>query len=142
MPAKYDPDARMLLVKPTCNLVTIEDGRGGIFTWVTEPIAEFNLIYTRQGENRGHHFHPEFVEYVLVVSGEGVYTRWCNKQVQGLRVGGGQSKYPFIKMGPGMCIRFDIGCPHTLTAITDMRMIALLTKKWVDCEEPMISIKT
>ena len=34
------------ILHPTCNLDTIKDQRGGIFTWLPkEPIVEFNMLY-------------------------------------------------------------------------------------------------
>ena len=34
------------VLHPTCNLDTIKDGRGGIFTWIPEePIVEFNMLF-------------------------------------------------------------------------------------------------
>ena len=34
------------ILQPSCNLETVRDGRGGIFTWVPkEPILEFNLLF-------------------------------------------------------------------------------------------------
>jgi len=138
----FNPEANMRLLEPSCNLQTIGDGRGGIFTWANQqPIVEFNLIYTKAGENRGYHYHTEFTEYVLVVSGEGVYTQWVRKDAQQDRLADGDSQYPFIKMGPGMVIEFPIGCPHTFHAITDVRMIAMLTKKWDDCEHPITRVE-
>ena len=39
------------ILRPTCNLDTVRDGRGGIFTWVPpEPIVEFNMLYFRPGK--------------------------------------------------------------------------------------------
>ena len=61
------------ILKPSCNIDTITDGRGGIFTWLPkEPILEFNMLYFNPGKIRGFHYHPHFVEYVLVVEGNGV----------------------------------------------------------------------
>ena len=55
------------ILNPTCNLETILDGRGGIFTWFpNEPLVEFNMLYFNSGKIRGLHYHPEFVEYSLV----------------------------------------------------------------------------
>ena len=49
------------------------DGRGIILTWVPQDkIAEYNLVYFRPGSVRGNHYHPEFDEYLLIVSGEGI----------------------------------------------------------------------
>ena len=60
------------ILKPDCNLETIRDGRGGIFTWIPkEPIVEFNMLYFNPGKVRGFHFHPHFIEYLLVVDGNG-----------------------------------------------------------------------
>ena len=57
------------ILKPDCNLETIRDGRGGIFTWIPkEPIVEFNMLYFNPGKVRGFHFHPHFIEYL--------YGRW------------------------------------------------------------------
>ena len=37
-----------------CNLDTVRDGRGGIFTWIPdEPIVEFNMLYFQPGKTRG-----------------------------------------------------------------------------------------
>ena len=34
------------ILQPSCNLETVRDGRGGIFTWLPqEPIVEFNLLF-------------------------------------------------------------------------------------------------
>ena len=61
------------ILSPTCSLSTIYDGRGGIFTWIPdEPLLEFNMLYFNPGKVRGNHFHPEFVEYFLVVAGSGI----------------------------------------------------------------------
>ena len=61
------------VIQPFCNLETIRDGRGGIFTWLPkEPIVEFNLLFFKPGKTRGFHYHPHFVEYLLCVEGNGV----------------------------------------------------------------------
>ena len=58
---------------PSCNLDTVKDGRGGIFTFIPkDPIVEFNYNIIKAGKVRGNHYHPEFDEYYLVVSGQGV----------------------------------------------------------------------
>ena len=58
---------------PTCNLNTVKDGRGAIFTFIPkDPILEFNLNIIKAGKVRGNHHHPEFDEYFMVTSGEGV----------------------------------------------------------------------
>ena len=46
------------ILKPDCNLETIKDGRGGIFTWIPkEPIVEFNMLYFNAGKNGEFHTH-------------------------------------------------------------------------------------
>ena len=58
---------------PSCNLETVKDGRGGIFTYIPkDPIVEFNFNIVKAGKVRGNHYHPEFDEYYLLTSGEGV----------------------------------------------------------------------
>jgi quercetin dioxygenase-like cupin family protein len=113
-----------------CNPTTLRDGRGGIFTYYPEdPIVEWNLLFTKAGESRGFHYHKEFDEYVLITSGHGTYL--------GLESDGCESVH---KVAAGDCVHFPSGTPHTLYAITDMRMVALLTKRWNDCAEPLTRI--
>ena len=58
------------ILTPSCNFTTVQDGRGGIFTWIPkEPIVEFNMLYFSPNKIRGNHFHPEFTEYFLIVEG-------------------------------------------------------------------------
>ena len=60
-------------LEPTANLDTIRDGRGRIFTFIpNDPIVEINFNIIKSGKVRGNHFHPEFDEYFLITSGEGV----------------------------------------------------------------------
>src|SRR3989344_6312929 len=64
---------KLKLLTPSCNLETVRDGRGGIFTWLPEDLlVEFNMLYFQPRKSRGHHLHPEFNEYFLVVDGSGV----------------------------------------------------------------------
>ena len=59
--------------KPACNLNTIRDGRGAIFTFVPDqPILEWTHQFIKAGKIRGNHCHPEFDEYILLVDGNGV----------------------------------------------------------------------
>lgn len=134
---------RIRLEHPACNLGTIADNRGAIFNWTmsgTTTIKEFNLIQTNKGDFRGFHYHKEFREWVLIASGQGVYFEYVPLAEQLDRVASGLSQYPFILMGPGDCIFFDIGVPHTLKALTDISAIALLDKKWDDCVEPLTRV--
>ena len=115
-------------LEPECNLATVRVGRGGIFTYfpVDAPVVEWNLIFTRAGETRGFHSHAEFDEYILVTSGHGTYVELC-----------ADGSETFFKVGAGDCLHFPVGTAHTLYAITDMRLVALLTKRWDDCDEPI-----
>ena len=41
------------ILQPSCNLETVRDGRGGIFTWLPkEPIVEFNMLFFKPGKTR------------------------------------------------------------------------------------------
>lgn len=120
--------SNIVKMTPECNLMTLSDGRGGIFTFYPDrPILEVTPIFTKAGEMRGFHYHKEFEEYVLVMEGHGVYVE---------EAGHGNNN-PFVKVGPGDCVQFKIGVSHTLRPITDMSMVALLTKRWHDCTEPI-----
>lgn len=116
------------ILLPTCNLDTVKDGRGGIFTWIPQDkIVEFNLLYFLPGKSRGDHYHPEFVEYFLVVEGSGVMVT---------RASEGASQ-EIIHMSRGMCTRTPIGVAHAFYAITPVTAVAMLSKKWDDCSPPI-----
>lgn len=115
-------------IKPTCNLATVKDGRGGIFTFYpNDPIVEFNLLYINEGKIRGNHYHPEFDEYFLLTSGEGIMV---TKNDDG--------KEEFIYMSKGKCVLSPKFTKHVYYAITNSTAVALLTKKWNDCNPPII----
>jgi mannose-6-phosphate isomerase-like protein (cupin superfamily) len=120
----------ILKLTPEVNLETVRDGRGGIFTYYPEaPIVEWNLLFTRTGHARGFHFHREFDEYMLITSGHGTYVE---------KLEDGSEKV--FKVAAGDCLHFPAGTAHTIYAITDMRMVAMLTKKWNDCVQPITRI--
>lgn len=119
---------------PTCNLETVKDGRGGIFTWLPkEPLVEFNMLYFNPGKVRGFHFHPEFIEYLLVVNGNGtlVYRDDANDK----------KTEKFIHLSKGICTRTDKNTYHTVYAITEMTIVAMLTKRWDHSNPPIIKIE-
>lgn len=120
---------KMEIFFPTCNVDTVKDGRGGIFTWVPQDkIVEFNLLYFTPGATRGNHYHPEFVEYSLIVEGQGiVVTR-----------DGQEGKERIIHLSKGSCVRTPKGVTHVIYAITNLTVIALLTKPWDDCKVPIV----
>ncbi|MDO8618073.1 MAG: cupin domain-containing protein [Candidatus Uhrbacteria bacterium] len=117
---------------PSCNLETVRDGRGGIFTWLPkDPIVEFNILYFQPGKTRGHHYHPEFNEYFLVVEGSGVMvTRDSETEPEEL-----------IHMSRGSCTRTPIGVSHTFYAITPVTAVAMLSKRWDDCNPPIVQVE-
>ncbi|MBT5559666.1 MAG: cupin domain-containing protein [Proteobacteria bacterium] len=116
------------IIVPECNPTTVVDGRGGIFTWVPkEPIVEFNLLYFRPGKVRGNHFHPEFVEYFLIVDGKGVM---CTRDEN--------SEDLVMHASAGTCFRTPINTTHAFHAITDTICMSFLTKPWDDCKPPRI----
>ena len=115
---------------PEINPETVFDGRGGIFTFypVKGPIVEWSYIVTLKGTQRGHHFHPEFDEHVMFVEGEGVYFE--------LHEDGSETPVPVT---PGTSLYIPKGTPHTFIPIADCKMIALITKKWNECDTPIVS---
>ena len=114
---------------PTCNLNTVKDGRGAIFTFIPkDPILEFNLNIIKAGKVRGNHHHPEFDEYYLLTSGECVLV-WKEDD---------KSKEKFIYLARGQCTRTPKGVNHVFLAINDCTLDVMLTKKWDDCENPIV----
>ena len=122
------------IIMPTCNLETVKDRRGGIFTWLPkEPLVEFNMLYFNPGKVRGFHFHPEFIEYLLVVNGNGtlVYRDDPNDK----------KTEKFIHLSKGICTRTDKNTYHTVYAITEMTIVAMLTKRWDHSKPPIIKVE-
>ena len=116
-------------MEPLCNLSTVKDGRGGIFSFLPhKPIVEFNFVYINKGHVRGNHCHPEFDEYYLITSGNGVVVTKADEN----------GKQEFIYMGKGDCVYIPQGTFHVFYAITDCTKVSLLTKKWNDCKNPII----
>ncbi len=115
-------------VTPSCNLATVRDGRGGIFTFYPKkPIVEFNFQFINKNTLRGNHYHPEFDEYYLFTDGNGVVV---SKDDNG--------KEEFIYVGAGDCVYIPQGVSHVTYAITDIKYVTFLTKKWDDCERPIV----
>ena len=118
------------LLQHQCNPETVRDGRGGIFTWIPDhDIKEFNLVIIKPNKMRGNHYHPEFIEYFLVVSGKLLLTTEdkANKEIVNFLA------------SPGMCFRTPIGTSHSFHAIDESTCISLLTKPWDECEKPIIT---
>lgn len=119
------------IMLPQCNLQTVFDGRGGIFTFLPkDAILEFNLLYFNAGALRGNHFHPEFTEYFLVTDGSGV-------MVFKLKDG----SEDVIHMAKGSCTRAQPGLAHAFHAITVVTAISMLSKPWDSCETPIVNMQ-
>ena len=120
---------KIIKLTPTCNLDTVRDGRGAIFTFIPkDPIVEFNHLFINANKIRGNHFHPEFDEYFLLVSGEAVAVTRDSPD----------SKEEFIYLSKGQGILTPKGTSHVIHAITDCEAVAMLTKKWDESTPPII----
>jgi uncharacterized RmlC-like cupin family protein len=107
------------------------DHRGAIYSYVPQQaIVEFVYIDTKQGVTRGDHYHKEFDEYIMLVSGEGIY----------VEVLGNQQRRRIV-MGAGQCIYIPALTPHTFVPLTDCKSVSFLTKRWDHCVEPITPIK-
>ena len=117
---------RIRLLDPDINDKAI-DGRGAIYSFVPQDaVVEFCYITTKQGSERGHHYHKEFDEYIMLVEGEGVYLERIN-----------ETTTRKIVMGPGQTIHIPSLTPHTFVTLTDCKSVSLLTKRWDHCLEPI-----
>lgn len=115
--------------KPNCNLNTIRDGRGAIFTFVPDqPILEWTHQFIKAGKIRGNHCHPEFDEYILLVEGNGVEVE-KNPET---------GKDAFVNLAKGDCVYIPRNTYHVFLAITDCQSVSFLTKRWDDCKAPII----
>lgn len=123
---------RMKILKPEINSSTLKDGRGGIFTYFPENgvIKEWNYIVTHKGADRGNHCHEEFDEYIMFVEGHGCY-------IEKLENGGEE----YYLVGPGDCLFIPSKSIHTFKPLEDCKIIALLTKRWDQCEKPITKDK-
>ena len=115
---------------PDINPITVKDGRGIISTFYhqTTDIKEWSYIVTLKGSVRGHHLHKEFDEYIMFVEGSGVYTELT------------EGKELVTPVATGDCIFIPRYTPHTFYPTSDSKAIALITKKWNDCDEPLTRV--
>ena len=117
------------VLEASCNISTVQDGRGAIFTWLPEePIVEFNMLYFHPNKIRGNHYHPEFVEYFLVVDGSVVMV--TKDPITGKEINMHASR--------GICFRTPPNTPHAVHAIVQSVCMSFLTKPWDLCEKPII----
>ena len=120
---------KIKVVQPQCNLNTIKDGRGAIYSYVPDqPIVEWTHQYIKAGKIRGNHCHPEFDEYIMLVEGHGVEVE---KEIE-------SGKEHFISMSEGTCFYIPKGTYHVFMAVTDCKSVSFLTKAWDDCKDPII----
>ncbi len=122
---------RIIKLDPDINPITVKDGRGIISTFypqTTDDIKEWSYIVTLKGSVRGHHLHKEFDEYIMFVEGSGVYTELTD---------GEELVTP---VATGDCIFIPRLTPHTFYPTSDSKAIALITKKWNDCDEPLTRV--
>lgn len=117
------------IIHPHCNLNTIKDGRGGIFSFVPDkPIQEWTYQFIKAGKVRGNHCHPEFDEYIMLIEGTGVEVE------KDMKTG----RENFVNMAPGTCIYIPRNTYHVFLAITDCRSVSFLTKRWDACKRPIV----
>jgi len=65
----------------------------------------------------------------MFVEGEGAYTEITN---------GEELVTP---VSAGDCIYLPQGVPHTFYPTADCKMIAMITKRWNDCEKPITRVE-
>ena len=119
------------ILQGKANPVTLDDGRGAIFTWVpSEPIKEFNLLYFNAGKTRGNHFHPEFTEYFMVIEGSVVLFTIDPKTNETIN----------MLCGEGSVFKSAPNVSHTVIAITPAKCISLITKPWDECDVPIVYV--
>ena len=123
---------KIIKLDPDINPITVKDGRGIISTFYpqTEDIKEWSYIVTLKGSVRGHHYHKEFDEYIMFVEGSGVYTELSE-----------DGKELVTPVATGDCIFIPKFVPHTFYPTSDSKAIALITKKWNDCDEPLTRVE-
>lgn len=117
------------VIYPSCNISTVKDGRGGIFTWIPdEPIVEFNMLYFGPSKVRGNHYHPEFTEYFLVVEGTILMVTKDSKTNKELN----------MHASKGICFKTPPNTPHAVHAITNTTCISMLSKEWDKSRPPIV----
>lgn len=122
--------SRIQLLTPDINDKAV-DHRGAIYSYIPhDSIVEFVYIDTKAGVTRGHHFHTEFDEYIMLVHGEGIYLEPLDD---------GTTRK--IVMAPGFVVYIPVNTPHTFVPLSDCKSVSFLTKRWDDCANPITPIK-
>ena len=117
------------VLETSCNISTVQDGRGAIFTWLPDqPIVEFNMLYFHPNKIRGNHFHPEFVEYFLIADGTVVM----------VTLDPATGKEVNMHASRGTCFCTPPNTPHAVHAIVQSICISCLTKPWDRCDRPIV----
>lgn len=105
------------------------DERGAISTFLPhEALVEYNLVTIRAGHLRGMHWHPHFIEYLLFTAGRG-HMRWRDKD---------SGHVHDLVVYPGFSTRAVPGIVHAVEADTDLTFVAMLTRRWDDCDPPIV----
>jgi oxalate decarboxylase/phosphoglucose isomerase-like protein (cupin superfamily) len=122
--------SRIQLLTPDINDKAV-DHRGAIYSYIPyDSIVEFVYIDTKAGVTRGHHYHTEFDEYIMLVHGEGIY-------LEPLADGATRK----IVMAPGFVVYIPANTAHTFVPLSDCKSVSFLTKRWDDCANPITPIK-
>lgn len=122
--------SRIQLLTPDINDKAV-DHRGAIYSYIPhDNIVEFVYIDTKAGVTRGHHYHTEFDEYIMLVHGEGIY-------LEPLEDGTTRK----IVMAPGFVVYIPANTSHTFVPLSDCKSVSFLTKRWDDCVNPITPIK-
>jgi len=121
---------RIQLLEPNISDKAI-DNRGAIYSYIPyDNLVEFVYIDTKQGVTRGHHYHEEFDEYIMLVNGEGIYLE---------KLEDGSTRK--IVMGAGQTIYIPRLTPHTFVPLTDCKSVSMLTKAWDSCNKPITPLQ-
>jgi hypothetical protein len=117
------------ILAPICNPETLSDGRGAIFSWIPDQdIKEYTLLFFNKDKIRGNHYHPEFIEYFLVI--DGVISLTTTDPLTGTNIS--------TIGGAGFCFKTPKLIPHMVRAITEAKCLSLITKPWDTCDNPII----
>lgn len=129
----FEKFGKIEIQRSICNISTVQDGRGGIFTWeLPDRIVEVNFIYYHPNKIRGNHFHPEFNEYWFLVEGSGIKVTPDPKN---------KKKQLIRHVSEGTMMRIPKNTTHAFHAITQAKAVSMLTKYWKDCKKPIIHEK-
>ncbi len=120
---------KMKSFKPNCNLATIRDGRGAIFSFVPDaPILEFTHQFIKGGKIRGNHCTRSLTNTSCLWDGAGVEVEVDIKT----------GKESFIYMNKGECIYIPRKTYHVFLGHHRLPSVSFLTKRWDDCKHPIV----